>query len=157
MLTLRPFNKKDLPLLARWLYGEHAASRIESPEDWLAELHDRDSAFTHIVAEVDGKPMGCCRYREAPSCYTEQEWAEIMQKLPRCAPPGKEFDMDYLIGELEYIPPGYGRVMLDRMVDLLYRQGATHVVVTPEEGDKAAKQFLESCYFLWEGGFYTHR
>jgi len=137
MLTLRPFGKKDLPLVAQWLYGEHAASWIDSPEDWFAELHDKDSAFTHIMAEVDGKPMGYCRY----------------------GPCGNGFIMGYLIGELEYIPPGYGRVMLDRMLALLRAQGATAVMVDPDDGkaiNTDCRELLESCYFLWDGGFYTY-
>jgi len=68
---------------------------------------------------------------------------------------GTEYDMDYLIGELEYIPKGLDRVMIDRMLTLLKAQGATAIMVTPEKDDEAARQLLESCYFLWDGGFYT--
>jgi len=135
MLTLRPLNKKDIPLVARWLYGKHAASWVESPEDWLADLHDKDTAFTHIIAEVDGNPMACCRTHS----YSDNG-----------------YNMDYLIGALEYIPPGFDRVMLDRMLSMLKSQGAKSVSITPEENDKAACAFLESCYFQWDGGFYTY-
>jgi len=138
MLTLRPLKKKDIPLIARWLYGEHAASRIENPEDWLAEIHDKDSTFIHIIAEVDDKPMGYCRY---------------------CPYGGTGFDMDYLIGELEYIPRGFGRLMLDRALALLKAQGATAVTVDPDDGktiNPGCRELLESCFFLWDGGFYTY-
>ena len=64
--------------------------------------------------------------------------------------------MDYLIGKLRYVPMGFDRVMIDRMLTLLKEQGANAVMVTPAEGDKAASQLLESCYFQWDGGFYTY-
>jgi len=135
MLTLRPLNKKDIFLIARWLYEEHVASWIDSPEDWLAEIQDSDSLFTHAIVEVNGSAMAYCRFRKCG--YTE-------------------YDVGYLIGALEYIPKGFDRVMLNRMLALLKAQGATSVSITPEKDDRAARQLLESCCFLWDGGFYSY-
>jgi len=148
MLTLRPLNKKDISLVARWLYDKHASSWIESAEDWLAEIHDEDSVFTHIIAAVDDESIGYCRYRACGGFYNGEQWVET-------SPDFNEFDLDYLIGELEYVPKGFDRVMLDRMEDLLKEQGATCIKVTPAEGDEACCQLLESLCYCEEPGFYS--
>lgn len=152
-LTLRPLFDGDTALLERWLHAGHVKPWYEHPADWLREVAGRRGAFrfiTHLIAEVNGAPVGFCQYYD---CYDAREYEDWGMENPV---PGEAFSIDYLIGEPEYLRRGYARAMVEQLLERLRGIGAKTVVVQPDEANTASRRLLEACGFVFDGNVYSH-
>ena len=153
-LTLRPFFDDDMALMERWLYAGHVKPWYEHPLDWLKELQERRGAFsfiTHMIAEIDGRPIGFCQYYD---CYHSRQYEDWGMEITM---PDEVFSIDYLIGEPENLRRGYAKTMIGLMLDKLRALGAKTVIVLPDNKNTASNRALESSGFTWDGKRYVLR
>lgn len=151
-LTLRLFYENDMALMERRLYADHVAPWYEQPLDWIRELRKRYGEFrfvTHMIAEVDGNPIGFCQYYD---CYHSREPEDWGIEIPR---PGEIYSIDYLIGEKEYLCRGFGKIMISQMLGKLWELGAEKVIVLPDKENSASNCTLEAVGFHWDGERYV--
>jgi ribosomal protein S18 acetylase RimI-like enzyme len=147
-ITLRPFCDKDIPLMERWLYADHVKPWYEHPLDWLKELRERDGEFsfiTHLIAEIDGEPIGFCQYY---NCYHSREYEDWGMEIPAM---GEIYSIDYMIGKAEYLRKGHAGSMIVLLLDTLREIGAKAVIVLPDIKNTASNKTLEATGFCWDG------
>jgi RimJ/RimL family protein N-acetyltransferase len=150
-ITLRPFADTDMALMERWLYASHVQAWYEHPEEWLMELRERDGEFsfiTHIIAEINGRPIGFCQYYD---CWHSKEYEDWGIDIPS---EGRIFSIDYLVGEPECLRRGFGKAMIALMLERLRGIGADRVLVLPDAKNTASNRALEANGFSWDGERY---
>lgn len=151
-LILRPFFENDMALMRRWLYAEHVKPWYEQPEDWLKELQERHETFsfvTHMIAEINGIPIGFCQYYD---CFHSMELEIWDMDFPAA---GEVFSIDYLIGEPVSLRQGYAKAIVSQLLEKLRTQGAKTVIVLPDQENTASNRTLQACGFQWDGQRYV--
>lgn len=142
-LEIRPLLPEDDRLAVSRIYEEswrHAYKGIVpqsfldgvSEGKWVKNL-DREGVF-HLVAVVDGKPVGTASYSK--SRFAEYaDWGEIISIyfLP------------------EYTGKGYGKKLLSAAVERLSRMGFRDVFLWVLEENHGARGFYEHCGFSLDG------
>ncbi|MBP7331706.1 MAG: Aminoglycoside N(6')-acetyltransferase type 1 [Firmicutes bacterium ADurb.Bin373] len=149
-LILRPLYDNDIVLLERWLAAGHVQPWYEHPGDWLRELNNRRGEFsfiTHLIAEIEGIPIGFCQYYDLFYGQAHEQWLNI-------STPGVMFSIDYLIGEPEHLHKGLGQKMMARMLDMLRDKDVKTVVVRPDGANAQSSRALEANGFVWNGTDY---
>ena len=135
-LKLRPLFESDIPLMERWLNAVHVAPWYRPTEDWLHEINCRFSEFsfiTHLIAELDGEPLGFCQYYD---CFdAKEEWYATGR-------PKAMYSIDYMVGEPKYLQRGFGKEMIRVLLEILCKVGAREVVVQPDQGNVASVRSL---------------
>jgi len=151
-LTLRSFTDSDISLMEHWLYLPHIAPWYEHPDDWLNEIRNRHGEFsflTHLIAEIDGHPIGFCQYYDCFDTKELEDWG-----VPIHAP--KEvYSIDYLIGEPEYLRCGFGKEMIRQMLEMIRGKGAKKVIVQPDKKNEGSNKSLLANGFVWDDNFYV--
>ncbi len=154
-LRLRRLFDEDIALMERWLKAPHVAKWYLHPGHWLRELRERHGVFsfiTHFIAEYESVPIGFCQYYD---CYYAQEhevWNEQWRTGERT---GELFSLDYLVGEPEYLRRGFGKAMIQEMLDRLRRINAKTIIVQPEQENTSSCRVLETCGFQYDGEVYV--
>jgi GNAT superfamily N-acetyltransferase len=151
---LRAFCDDDMTLMERWLYTGHVKPWYDQPLDWLKELRERNGEFnfiTHLIAELDGKPIGFCQYYD---CYNSREYEDWGIDIPI---KGEIFSIDYMIGEPEHLRKGYAKAMIAEMIEMLRRLKAKIIIVLPNRENTASNCTLESSGFAWDGERYIQQ
>lgn len=149
-LILRPFYDNDIALFGQWLEASHVKPWYEHPEHWLHELNNRQGEFsfiTHLIAEVEGNPIGFCQYYDMFHGQEHEDWLKVDE-------PGVMYSIDYLIGEPEYLHKGLGQKMISKMLDMLRNKGIKTVVVKPDGDNGKSIRALEVNRFVWNGTDY---
>ncbi|MEG0357560.1 MAG: GNAT family N-acetyltransferase [Christensenellaceae bacterium] len=92
--------------------------------------------------EYEGKPIGFCQYYdyknggESWHGDTEIEGA---------------YSIDYMIGETEFLRKGYGKLIINALIEKIKAHGnAIRIIVQPEQENKASCGTLLSCGFTYD-------
>lgn len=144
-LVLRAFRDADRSLLQTWLHAAHVAKWYAHPEDWLAEVDQRDGAFAflhHMIAEYGGVPIGFCQYYEY--CKGGETWHGDIDTAGA-------YSIDYLIGEPAYLGKKLGTRLVAALIDAVRRHAdARLLLVQPEPQNRASCGALLSAGFLFD-------
>lgn len=142
MIQLREMELSDLEIFKKWLYEPHVAKWYHDPQDWINEVENQKSEFCwihHFIVEHEGKPMGFCQYYACQD--SDEEW-EGYTAL------GGSYSIDYMIGEVDCLRRGFGKMIVSELIDRIARQAdAKRIVVQPEPENKASCGLLLSCGF----------
>lgn len=144
-LTLRPVEDSDIYRLQFWLNKEHVLRWYYDADEWLNEIKERNGTFgfiKHFIVSVKGIPFGFCQYYD---CFdAKEEWYEVEAK-------GRKFSIDYLIGEEEYLRKGYGKTIVNALVEKIkVIESAETIVVQPEKDNIASNKALIANGFLYD-------
>lgn len=144
-VSLRPFRDEDIALFETWLYTPHVAAWYHEPWDWLNEVKSRQNEFSflhHLIAELDGKPIGFCQYYEY--CESGETWHGDTEL-------DGTYSIDYLIGDAEQLGKGHGREIVRLLVqEIKSCRNAQRIIVQPEPENKASCNTLLSCGFSFD-------
>lgn len=144
-LLLRPFGDEDVALFEKWLYTPHVTKWYHEPQDWIDEVTKRNDAFSfihHFMIESGGKPIGFCQYYEY--CHSGEDWHGHTDI-------DGAYSIDYLIGDPEYLGRGFGKEMIQLLIEEIRAQGNAHrIIVQPEKENLASCNALLSCGFTFE-------
>lgn len=147
VVRLRPATLADVPTLQAWDREPHViACSSDRPDlevafdgiDWPGELADASDVSFHLIAEVDGRPIGamqvCDPHRE-PTHY----WGEVEPDLRA---------MDIWIGPRDALNRGYGTQMMTLALDAAFADPAvTAVVIDPLNTNTDAHRFYHRLGF----------
>ncbi len=144
-LLLRQLCNEDIALFEKWLYMPHVAKWYHDPLDWMDEVRKRHDAFSflhHFVVECGGKPVGFCQYYEY--CRSGEDWHGSTDI-------NGTYSIDYLIGDTEYLGKGFGKGMIQLLIEKIKsHNNANRIIVQPERENKASCNTLLSCGFSFD-------
>ena len=150
-LMLRPFFDGDVPLMERWLRAGHVAPWYTQPDEWLREIRGRREEFAfiaHLIAEVDGKPVGFGQYYDCFDAREMEDWYSVSAA-------NETFSIDYLVGEPEYLARGFGKAIIEKLLTALRDRGAKRVIVQPDEANEISRRALLSAGFAYHDGIFV--
>ena len=136
----RPFTKKDLPLMARWLAEPHVAQWWGGdPDDQLAQTasHIDSISVEPFIVELDGKPIA----------YLQSYDPHMEDHHPYQDQPFGTLGIDLSIGDPALIGKGHGPRMIDAFVAMLFEEGCPRVIIDPDPANAAAIRAYEKAGF----------
>ena len=146
-VTLRPATPADAPLLEAWEREEHViACTTDDPEaevafggqDWAEELAAASSVSFHLIAEVNGRPIGAMQVID-PHLEPTRYWGEIEPDLRA---------LDIWIGPKDALGLGFGTQMMSLALDDCFADPAvTGVVIDPLASNTDAHRFYQRLGF----------
>ena len=138
--SFRPLEKKDMPLLARWLAAPHVAQWWGDKETELKGIEEAiDSiAVEPFIIELDGKPIG---YIQSYDPYLEDG------ENPFEDQPTGTLGIDQFIGEPDLIGKGHGTRLIGEFVEMLFEEGAPRVIMDPDTANAVAIRVYEKIGF----------
>ncbi len=144
-LYLRNIEEADLALMDAWLHKPYILHWYEDPEAWIDEIKQRSGDFAfihHFIVMEDEQPIGFCQYYD---CYNAgEEWYSVHT-------PGETYSVDYLIGEEQYLRKGYGKKIIQMLIDRIREETqAKEIIVQPEEENQPSCKALISCGFEYD-------
>ena len=113
MISLRPTNKDDFPIIEVWLNKEYIKKWYGEPEEWLSEIRNDSGEFSwlnHYIVMYEDTPVGFCQYYDCSLTPEGFEWDNEPQGT---------FAIDYLIGEENLLKKGLGSVIVQRLCQLI--------------------------------------
>lgn len=142
---LRPLENEDIALFEQWLAAPHVAKWYHDPADWIDEVKKRHGEFSflhHFIVEAGERPIGFCQYYEYR--HSGEGWhgdTEI----------DGTYSIDYLIGNTEYLGNGFGKEIIQQLVERIrLEKNAKRVIVQPEPENAASCNTLLSCGFFFD-------
>jgi aminoglycoside 6'-N-acetyltransferase len=150
-ISFRPLERRDLPLVSRWLGMPHVvdwwgeAPEIEAvKEKYGPRIEGREPVEVFIVV-LDDRDAGLIqRYRLADF----PGWDELI-RIPDAAA------IDYLIGEPDLAGKGVGSAMIRAFVPLIFERypDIRNVVAAPQQENVASWRAAEKAGFIlaWSG------
>lgn len=152
MIELRLLNETDIPLVESWLNKEHVKKWYEIPfqniaiDDWMNEIkacNGEYSWITYLIATWEDRPIGLGQYY-----YCQNSIGENFGTVPI---PGT-YGIDYLIGEEAFLGKGFGKKIVELLVNLIFSfTDAKRVTADVDENNLISKKTLLSAGFtLWD-------
>ncbi len=145
-VRLRPATVDDAPLLTEWDLEPHViASDDYDPDgdsEWEGELAAQSPVSFHLIAEVDGRPIGALRVID-PHLEPTHYWGEIGPGLRA---------IDIWIGPKDALNRGYGTQMMTQVLDNCFADQSVHgVIIDPLVSNTQAHRFYRRLGFAEVG------
>lgn len=137
-LRLRPMDRKDWPLMERWLNQIFIRRWLGRPEPWISEIRaadgDPSAWIRHFIAEIalpqagrdDSEismmPIGFAQYYECLRTPIGYPWQDERSGT---------FGIDYFIGEVKYLGRGLGSRLVQLICDKLIAERASYIIADP--------------------------
>jgi len=144
-MILREFEDKDIVLMKGWLQEPYVAKWFTHPNAWIEEItlrHTKYSFIKHFIAEVEGQPIGFCQYYD----YSKggEDWNGSI-------PAEGSYSIDYLIGNPEFLGRGYGRTMVELLIEkIMSDTDAKRIIVQPEPENTVSRKTLLSVGLMYD-------
>lgn len=146
-VTLRPATLDDVPILEAWDLLPHviacttddptATSAFEGT-DWAEEIAAASPVSYHLVAEVDGRPIGAMQVID-PHLEPTHYWGDVGPNLAA---------LDIWIGETDALGHGYGTQMMTQVIDDAFADPAiTAILIDPLNSNTDAHRFYQRLGF----------
>lgn len=144
LIILQPVRDEDIPMIKQWLHKEYILKWYHEPDEWIREIEERNGEFAflnHYIVYQGNTPFAFCQYYD---CYDAQEEWYVVDA------PQKTFSIDYLIGESHYLGKGYGKAIVNALINKIKgHEGAQEIVVEPEKENIQSCKTLLSCGFIF--------
>lgn len=151
LVRLRPATLDDIPTLKAWDREPHviACSSDDADaevafggQDWIEEIETGSDVSFHLIAEVDGRPIGAMQVCD-PHLEPTHYWGEIEPNLRA---------MDIWIGPADALNRGYGtRMMMLAINDAFADPAVTAIVIDPLNTNVDAHRFYRRLGFAVVG------
>jgi aminoglycoside 6'-N-acetyltransferase len=151
LVRLRPATPADAPMLALWDREPHviACSSDDADaevafggQDWIEEIEAGSDVSFHLVAEVDGRPIGVMQVCD-PHLEPTHYWGEIEPNLRA---------MDIWIGPSDALNRGYGTQMMTLAINDAFADPAVAaIVIDPLNTNTDAHRFYRRLGFAVVG------
>ncbi len=139
-ISLRLASIKDLAFLKHWDTQPHVINSEGADEDWdwAYELRRFPEWREQLIAEIDGRPIGCIQIID-PAQEASHYWGAVPENLRA---------IDIWIGEQNDLGKGYGTVMMKLTIERCFRDKAvTAILIDPLASNKDAVRFHERIGF----------
>lgn len=138
-ITLRTATIDDLEILLHWDKQEHViASDPDEDWNWAHELQRFPEWREQLIAELDGRPVGCIQIID-PAKEETHYWGDVSDNLRA---------IDIWIGETEDLGKGYGTQMMKLAIGRCFSEAqVTKILIDPLVTNKNAIRFYERIGF----------
>ncbi len=146
-VRLRRATLADAPMLARWDREPHVIACSSDDEeaevafggqDWIEEIKAGSDLSFHLIAEVDGRPVGVMQVCD-PHLEPTHYWGEIEPGLRA---------IDIWIGPADALNRGYGTRMMTLAIDDCFADPAVDaIVIDPLNTNTDAHRFYRRLGF----------
>ena len=146
-VTLRRATSADVPLLEQWDRAPHViACTTDDPNataafdgaDWADEIAGASDVSYHLIAEVDGRPIGAMQVID-PAREPTHYWGDVEPDLRA---------LDIWIGETDALGRGYGTAMMTQVIDDAFADPAvTAIIIDPLNSNVDAHRFYQRLGF----------
>lgn len=139
--VFRPFTRKDLKLMARWLAAPHVAKwwgHDASQDLAVIENHIDSISVEPFIVELDGRPIA----------YLQSYDPHMEDNHPYQDQPFGTLGIDLSIGDPALIGKGHGPRMIDAFVVMLFEEGCPRVIIDPDPSNEAAVRAYEKAGFI---------
>jgi aminoglycoside 6'-N-acetyltransferase len=137
-MQLRPATTNDLALLRRWEQAPHVKAAGVEDWDWENELGVFAPWREHLIAEVNGTPIGFMEIID-PALDESHYWGDSAPNLRA---------IDIWIGEAAYLGKGHGTRMMRMAIDRCFaRLEVEAIVIDPLASNTRALRFYERLNF----------
>jgi aminoglycoside 6'-N-acetyltransferase len=129
-VSFMPLGEDHRPLLQRWLSSPHAQEWWGEPVEELRLIYAvEDGEHEPFIACIEGAPIA---YVQAwwPSQHSDIAWVTGLNRTTR--------GIDITIGEAENLGKGLGSLILKAFAAKLFAEGATRIVIDPDERNQRA-------------------
>lgn len=136
----RPVERRDLPLLRRWLEAPHVRQWWgEDVDASLAEIAEAiDSIATEpLIVELAGKPIA----------YLQSYDPHLEDGHPYQDQPFGTLGLDITIGVPEFLGKGHGPAIIRQFAEELFSEGAPRLVIDPDPSNLRAIRAYEKAGF----------
>jgi methyltransferase (TIGR00027 family) len=148
VLSLRPLERGDLPVLGEWLAAPHVYPwwlEASDPESVAREYAPGNRDAQRWIIELDGESLGMIqRYRLADS----PEWERAVKVAGGAG-------IDYLIGDATKVGKGVGSVAIRMFTQQIFADwpDVYTVVAVPQQANRASWRALDKAGYerLWGG------
>jgi aminoglycoside 6'-N-acetyltransferase len=150
MMRLRPATLADVPTLQRWDKDPDVIScTTDDPEadtafdhiDWPAEIAARSDVSFHLIAEVEGRPVGALQIID-PHLEPTHYWGDVAENLRA---------VDIWIGAPEDRGRGYGTEMMRlALAQCFAAPEVTAILIDPLASNTDAQRFYERLGFEFD-------
>ena len=147
VVTLRPAVFSDAALLTEWDHLQHVIScTTDDPDasvardagEWEKELASPTPHWEHLVAEVDGRPVGAMLLID-PALEPTRYWGDIEFNLRA---------IDIWIGPADALGRGYGTAMMTQAIDRCFADASVRaIVIDPLASNIDAHRFYQRLGF----------
>jgi aminoglycoside 6'-N-acetyltransferase len=136
----RPFTKKDLSLMARWLAEPHVAKW------WGGEAQNSLKEIEDHIDSISVEPF-IVELNRTPIAYIQSYDPHMEDGHPYQDQPFGTLGIDLSIGDPALIGKGHGPRLIDAFVAILFEEGCPRVVIDPDPSNKAAIRAYEKAGF----------
>ena len=139
-ISFRSVTKKDETLLKRWVATPHWQEWWDAPDVAVAEIlgHLESDSVEPMIAELDGKPVAYVQtydpHMEDDHPYQDQLFGTL--------------GIDISIGEASDLNKGLGTEILQALAELLFKEGASRLIIDPHPDNKQAIRCYEKAGFV---------
>jgi RimJ/RimL family protein N-acetyltransferase len=145
ILTLRPVEDTDIERLKIWFNKDYILQWYNDADQWLDEVKGRNGNFSfvhHFIVYKANEPIGFCQYYD---CFdAKEDWYEVATR-------NRIFSIDYLIGEEKYLRKGYGKVIVQILIDTIRKTNQTfEIVVQPDLENIPLNRVLLANGFIYD-------
>ena len=141
MIHLRSATPDDLELLRHWDQQPHVID--SDPNDdwcWEVELHRSPNWREQLIAELDGRPIGCIQIID-PAREESHYWGHVSENLRA---------IDIWIGERSDLGRGYGTQMMQQALTRCFADPAVvAVLIDPLVRNIRAQRFYKRLGFQY--------
>ena len=145
-IVLRRASTGDTGAISRWLVAPHVARwsyRVLSTISGKLEAVVQDPAEHLLIAELDGRPVGCVYLYKAAG---DARWADVVDVSPQTRA------VEFLIGETNVVNKKVGQKMLRVMIEQTFRDpDVDRIVAAPHPDNWAAIIAMKRAGFREKG------
>ncbi|GED97140.1 GNAT family N-acetyltransferase [Gordonia crocea] len=147
-VILRRASIDDVPVLERWDLEPHVIACITDDPTattafdgtaWTEEIAGASEVSYHLIAEVDGHPIGAMQIID-PQLESTHYWGDVGPNLRA---------VDIWIGEPDMLGRGYGTEMMTQAVDDAFADPAiVAIIIDPLASNTDAHRFYQRLGFV---------
>jgi len=142
-IFIRKFDNADMPLIKSWLNKDYIKKWYGEPQEWLVEIKNVRGEYdwlNHFIVEYDGVSLGFCQYYDCSKTPKGFEWDNE---------PLGTFAIDYLIGEEQFLNKGLGRVIIQKLIELIIaKETPKQIIADPVKENLISIKLLERNGFV---------
>lgn len=146
-LHLRNLTNADIDLLTIWLNKPHVKKWFHNPENWLKEVHARQTTYSwiqHFIVMDCETPIGFCQYYDCYNAKDLEDWFHVTKK-------NDTYSIDYLIGDEKHLGKGFGKDIVKLLTEkIAEKETARRIIVQPEKENQPSNHVLLANGFLFD-------
>jgi RimJ/RimL family protein N-acetyltransferase len=135
-ISLAKIIDDDIILIEQWLQKEYIKKWYDPIDEWINEIKNRNGKYDfirHFMVEINSTKIGFCQYYD---CFDAQEsWYKINKQK-------YTYSIDYLIGEENYLHKGYGKEIIQQLIEKVKTEGGKEIIVQPDMENTASNKIL---------------